>query len=273
MGIFSWLKGRKKETAPPEPPPAFLEYQTCALQGIGSRESQEDAFFLLNDRDVLKIREEGLFAAVADGMGGMADGRAASSAAVSSLAESFSVMDWREDPAAQLEGAFRLAGERIYRLLEGRGGSTGVACMIYQERLWFASVGDSCLYLLRDHQLGRLNRPHNMRHLLYLRELQAGRADPVPGREHPESDALTSFLGMEDMEQVDLLRRPLSLEQGDVLLLCSDGVSGTLPEEVLVACLEQDTPRFMCKAMEQEIVKRALSHQDNYTAVVIRCVK
>ena len=77
MGIFSWLKGRKKETAPPEPAPAFLEYQTCALQGIGSRESQEDAFFLLNDRDVLKIREEGLFAAVADGMGGMADGRAA----------------------------------------------------------------------------------------------------------------------------------------------------------------------------------------------------
>lgn len=273
MGIFAWLKGRKKEAPAPESAPSHLGFQTASLQGIGSRESQEDAFFLLNDRDVLKAQEEGLFAVVADGMGGMADGRAASSAAVSSLAESFSTMDWDEDPVVQLEEAIRLAGDRVCRLLGGQGGSTAVACMFYQERLWFASVGDSGLYLLRDGQLNRLNRPHNMRHQIYLRELRAGNTDPSAGRNHVETDALTSFLGMDGMEEVDLLHRPLSLEPGDVLLLCSDGVSGVLSEELLTACLGQDTLTYICTAMDQEIIKRALPHQDNYTAVVIRCVK
>ena len=273
MGIFAWLKGRKKEAPIPEYVPTPMGFQTGSLQGIGNRESQEDAFFLLNDRDVLKAQEEGLFAVVADGMGGMADGRAASSAVVSSLAESFSTMDWEEDPAVQLEEAIRLAGDRVCRLLGGQGGSTAVACMIYQERLWFAGVGDSGLYLLRDGQLNRLNRIHNMCHQIYLRELRAGNTDPSSGRNHVETGALTSFLGMDGMEEVDLLQRPLLLEAGDVLLLCSDGVSGTLSEEILTACLEQETPKFISMAMEQEILKCALPHQDNYTAVVIRCVK
>lgn len=273
MGIFSWLKGRKNVAPVPDPVRSPMGFQTGSLQGLGSRDSQEDAFFLLNDRDVLKIQEEGLFAVVADGMGGMADGRAASSAAVSSLAESFSRMDWKKDPASQLENAVRLAGDRVCRLLEGQGGSTAVACMIHDGRLWFASVGDSGLYLLRDHQLNRLNLPHNLRYQIYLRELRAGNMDPSAGRNHLETNALTSFLGMEEMEEVDLLRRPLLLASGDVLLLCSDGISGALTEDLLTACLEQETPRYICTAMEQEILKRALPHQDNYTAVVIRCVQ
>ena len=66
MGIFAWMKGRRErqEEAPPLPVPA-LGYQTGALQGIGSREDQEDAFAFVNDKDVVNIQREGLFAVVA----------------------------------------------------------------------------------------------------------------------------------------------------------------------------------------------------------------
>lgn len=273
MKIFSCLKGKKKRQSISQPLISAMGYQTYSLQGIGTRKRQEDAFALLNDCDVLKIQEKGLFAIVADGMGGMADGKAASSMAVASLLECFAQIDWKKDPVGQLKYAVHFAADGVYHLLRGQGGSTVVACMIHGERLWFASVGDSGLYLLREHQLNRLNRPHNMRHEIYLREIRASHADPSIGRDHLETDALTSFLGMEAMEDVDLLLRPLQLEPGDVLLLCSDGVSGTLSEDALAACLEQETPQYSCIAMEQEIFKCALPHQDNYTAVVIRCVK
>lgn len=273
MGIFAWMKGRRErqEEAPPLPVPA-LGYQTGALQGIGSREDQEDAFAFVNDKDVVNIQREGLFAVVADGMGGMAGGQAASTGAISSLTESFASFRRQEDPPPQLEEALRLASSRVFSQLGGQGGSTAVACWLYREQLWFASVGDSGLYLLRDGQLNRLNQEHNVCGQVWRRTVLAGSMDPSAGREDPQASAVTSYLGMEELEEIDLLARPLALEPGDVLLVCSDGVDGTLDEQVLTACLSQDTPEYICMALRDEIVRQGKPYQDNYTALVIRCV-
>ncbi len=270
MGFFSRRKNRAQKPAAPSDQMGYL---CAALQGIGSRENQEDAVAVVNDADVIRVRQEGLFAVVADGMGGMADGRAASSAAVASLLESFSALNRGGNIAGQLHDAMYRASGEVHGRLGGEGGSTAIACVLYQEKLWFASVGDSYLFLLRDHQLNRLNREHNMRHKIYRQTMERGSIDPAPGRENVEAAALTEFLGMDGMDNVDFLLKPLPLCPGDVLLICSDGVGGVLDETVLSACLSQETPKYMCTAMEQEILKKASPNQDNYTAVVIRCVK
>ena len=256
MGIFAWMKGKRGNPPLPEKAPPALGYRTASVQGIGSREDQEDAFLFVNDRDVVRTQQEGLFAVVADGMGGMASGQEASAIAIASLSNSFSSFDRGEALAPQLRQALCEASGKVFQRLGGLGGSTAIVCLVFREQLWFACVGDSPLYLLRDQQLNRLNQEHTVCTQRYEEALLSGSTDPSSARNDPQSHAITSFLGREELDQVDCLLRPLPLQAGDVLLLCSDGVSGTLSEETLLACLQQETPEYSCIAMEQEIRKR-----------------
>lgn len=273
MGIFAWMKGKRGNPPLPEKAPPALGYRTASVQGIGSREDQEDAFLFVNDRDVVRTQQEGLFAVVADGMGGMASGQEASAIAIASLSNSFSSFDRGEALAPQLRQALCEASGKVFQRLGGLGGSTAIVCLVFREQLWFACVGDSPLYLLRDQQLNRLNQEHTVCTQRYEEALLSGSTDPSPGRNDPQAHAVTSFLGQEELEQVDSVLLPFPLQHGDVLLLCSDGVSGTLSEETLLACLQQETPEYSCIAMEQEIRKQNKPGQDNYTALVIRCEK
>ena len=257
MGIFAWMKGKRGNPPLPEKAPPALGYRTAALQGIGAREDQEDAYLFVNDRDVVRTQQEGLFAVVADGMGGMASGQEASAIAL----------------APQLRQALCEASGKVFQRLGGLGGSTAIVCLVFREQLWFACVGDSPLYLLRDQQLNRLNQEHTVCTQRYEEALLSGSTDPSSARNDPQSHAVTSFLGREELDQVDCLLRPLPLQAGDVLLLCSDGVSGTLSEETLLACLQQETPEYSCIALEEKIKTRNKPGQDNYTALVIRCEK
>lgn len=274
MGIFS--RKPRQNTVKREYQALFnpsFGYQTAVLQGIGSRENQEDSYAFVNDHDVLKIHQNGLLAIVADGMGGMADGKKASTTAVTSLLKSFDEFDTSKDISQQIRDAFYLASERVFNLLDGYGGSTAILCLFYHEKLWFASVGDSGLYMLRNQQLNRLNRRHTLCNDIMLKTIRRGSTDPSEGRDNPESHALASFLGMEELSGVDYLLKPLNLEPGDVLLLCSDGIDGTLDEDVIISCLEQETPEYCSFAIENEIKKKSKTHQDNYTGLIVRCVK
>lgn len=277
-----WIFSGKKRKVPTEPgaasrPAAMssrrLSYQVSSLQGIGQRERQEDAFLVVNGDDVFEMGQEGLFAVVADGMGGMKDGGLASRTAVENLQRAFREMDRDADLAGQLFQSVIRAGGQVRERLGGDGGSTAVACLIFGEQLYFVSVGDSYLYLKRDGELYRLNREHTYRSRLYLEEIRSGGIDPKPAEEAEEAAALVQFLGMDGMEadELDGFRRPYPLKDGDVLLLCSDGAAGVLTDEQILDCLKWPKPAEICANLEAGILKRGLRFQDNYTAVVIRC--
>ena len=88
---FPWQK--KKPSIPAAPWERLLTYQCAVMQGIGSRQQQEDACVLVNAEDVTRIGREGLLAAVADGMGGMQGGAQASSLGISVLTADFPLLD------------------------------------------------------------------------------------------------------------------------------------------------------------------------------------
>lgn len=249
-----------------------LGYYIANLQGLGARERQEDSFTIANAFDVLKIKEEGLFFAVCDGMGGMKDGKLASETAVRSIRQSFLEMDRSGDMAEQLRQSVYLASAQVEELIGGDGGSTVVMGILYQGGLYFASVGDSYLYLMRDGKLLRLNTEHNLLHQRYLEALREGDMDPLPLSRLPEGGALTGFLGMVGLEQTDCSVRPLSLKEGDVLLACSDGVGGVLSPEEVFGALQRESVEAMCAELEDMIVMHNQPKQDNYTAIVVKCV-
>lgn len=249
----------------------LLTYQTACFQGIGRRDEQQDAYALLNGDDVVSIKQEGLFALVADGMGGMTGGREASETVIASLRSAFDGMNREEDLALQLKDAVKQAGEQVYEKLRERGGSTVIACLFYQEHLYYASVGDSSLFLLRDGELTQLNRAQNSLQREYARTVCRGSMDPAPARESSEQEALTHYVGMSWLDDVDFFRRPLKLLPGDLILACSDGVSGYLSPAELHSCLTSGTPRDICSQLEDAIIRTNHPYQDNYTAVVVYC--
>lgn len=271
--MLNWFRrGKKSQPIPAAAPaPRQLSYRIASLQGQGSRERQEDAFCILNAHDVTMIRENGLLAVVADGMGGMKDGALASLTVVSSLQSDFAAWDRAGNLPGQMRQSVIRAGQAVYDTIGGDGGSTLVMCLFYRQTLCFASVGDSYLYLLRNRLLIRLNREQNVLHREYLRQIRRGQLRPEAARQTDEAAALSQFLGRSELDDIDDLKHPLPLQAGDVLLLCSDGIAGGLREDELLACLCAGSPELACAALERAVLRQRNPYQDNYTALVVQC--
>lgn len=279
MGFLSRLRSQRpaaEDTAPkPEKNPVrrLLSYETAYLQCLGRRERQEDAFSFVNESDVTEIKKNGLLAVVADGMGGMSGGQEASNLAVNMLCEDFQRMNREDDLALQMTDSVNRACTLVHERLGGGGGSTLIACLLYHQRLYFASVGDSYLFLLRKGRLVRLNREHNVKHKLFMEAIRSGCMDPSVADGNKENAALTQFLGMPSLDDIDFFRRPLLLKKGDVLLICSDGVGGVMDEKTITDCLSIPHAPAICAALDQAVRRANKKYQDNYTALVIRCDK
>ncbi|MBR1506377.1 MAG: serine/threonine-protein phosphatase [Eubacterium sp.] len=248
-----------------------LSYRIGNLQGVGARKRQEDSFSVMNAFDAAQIMEQGLFFTVCDGMGGMKDGKLASETAVASLRASFTDMDRRGDISAQLKEACYRASDKVEEIIGGSGGSTTVTGVIFKEKLYFASVGDSYFFLLRDKKLYKLNHEHNLLHEKYLQAIKGGYPNPKDYEGMNEAEALTQFLGMIGLSDVDGTVRPIPLKEGDVLMACSDGVGGVLTEDEVRRCLSFVSERSMCQQIEQFLVAHARKNQDNYTALIVKC--
>lgn len=249
-----------------------LSYHVANLQGIGSRACQEDSFTVANAFDVVRIRENGMFFAVCDGMGGMKDGRLASEAAVHSLRKSFLERDRNRNIADWLKQSILQASFQVEALIGGDGGSTVICGILYQEGFYYASVGDSYLYLLREGKLLRLNTEHNLCHQKYLEAIRNGDMNPLPFRDMPEASALTGFLGMTGLCGVECSVRPVPMNEGDVLLACSDGIGGVLDPKEISESLRKARAEEICSDLEAKIVSQNRPNQDNYTAIVVKCV-
>lgn len=286
MGLFSRKKALKKKSEVHEPNTVEpqsdiikhspktkikLSYQFANLQDIGKRSQQEDSFGFVNVADVTEILKKGFMAIVADGMGGMKDGSFASKTAVSVLRSVFEFLDYEADIPSQLNTAMLDASRQIYGDLGAEGGSTAIACLFYDEEMYYSSIGDSFLMLKRDNQLFRINRPHTVRHKEYYSDVLRGSANPLFGNSADQKNALTNYLGAEECDDIDYFVKAMPLNDGDVIMICSDGVAGVLSENCMLSCLSLNTPLQMCNELDKCIKELDLPNQDNYTAIVIKC--
>jgi PPM family protein phosphatase len=237
------------------------------------RSSNEDAW--------LSALDLGLFV-VADGMGGQNAGEVASSLAVDTIRTFIDrtrhndAADWpfgvdqRLSPGAnRILTALKLANRRIFESgedIERRGmGTTVVAALIEQRRLIFTSVGDSRIYSWRQGALSQLTADDS-----WISELLANQpeVDPAALRHHPMRSVLTNVVGPREALEVKVHERALD-DQGEVLLLCSDGLHGALRDADIRAVLSTGADAI---AMAEQLVAAALAGpaSDNITALVVR---
>ncbi|HZD01068.1 MAG TPA: Stp1/IreP family PP2C-type Ser/Thr phosphatase [Actinomycetes bacterium] len=192
-----------------------------AMTDIGRmRKNNEDRFL-----------SAGRLAAVADGMGGHRAGEVASAIAMEELAVLEHAGPWPRPAEASeaLRSVFLRANRRIRetaardKALDGMG-TTMVALLEDGDSVYLANVGDSRAYLLRNGELTQVTVDHTL-----VQELiDEGRLRPEEAERHPQRSIITRALGVEADVEVDLFT--YKLQQGDRLLLCTDGLSGVVDE-------------------------------------------
>ena len=274
MGLFK-LFSRGNPAPPPPPGPESppetgpLTLQIANVQGQGERERQEDSFAIVNAADPELQKTQGLLALVADGMGGMEDGKAASQWAAECFLQLFQERE-EEDIPSWFYRSVHAVSDSVFQSFGGRSGSTLVAVHIREERLHWLSVGDSGIFLMRNGGVFQLNREHTCLNQLFLQELEREPIDKQRALSDPDAPRLTSFVGINRLTEVDLNLRPLELERGDVLLLCSDGISGVLTPPELLEAMSLG-PEEGCALLERMVLEKNVIGQDNYTGVLISC--
>jgi serine/threonine protein phosphatase PrpC len=163
--------------------------------------------------------------------------------------------------------AIEEANARIHERYREAGGTTLIVARITEGELWFASVGDSNIFLARAGRLFELNRRHEFLYDLYERVLD-GLLSLEDAQGNAQAKALSSFIGSGSL-RIDHSRRTFPLDSGDVLVICSDGLSDTLtPAQILETT--QLSARECSLALEDLIEAAALPNQDNYTAIIVR---
>ena len=278
MGLFDALfrRSRPAESMPVQPaaePDAPeetgpLAIRVANLQGIGEREEQEDSFAVLNATALAELSSQGLFALVADGMGGMEGGRQASEWAADFFVQLFRERDPKRSVPEWFYQSVHAVSDSVYRQFGGRSGTTLVAVHLLEDRLHWLSVGDSAIYLARDGGVFQLNREHTCLNQLYLQELEQPVIDKARAEQDEDARRLTSFVGIDRLVEVDLNLRPLTLKRGDALLVCSDGISGVLtPPELLEAMTL--APKEGAELLEHMVLEKGVPGQDNYTGILI----
>lgn len=210
---------------------------------------------------------EGLLGVVADGLGGHAAGEVASEIAVRHVVAAFRA-NGKNDVGHVLARAIKNAHEEILDhadqdpALHGMG-TTCTAVAIADGKLHIAHVGDSRAYRWRS-GLTRLTRDHTVAEALVTEAVIL----PEDADSHPGSHVLTRALGMAEPLQVDVLEPPEAIEDGDRILICSDGLSGYVTENEIAEAMERMDPDTAC----EYLVQRACDGggQDNISVAILR---
>ncbi len=244
------------------------EIEFASLSDVGcQRERNEDssAFWQPDASD--ELAHKGRLAIVADGMGGYEGGQEASHIAVQTMRDTFA--NEAGTPQGLLVNGIKAAHERIRAHARQNPkffgmGTTCTAIAVARAYLYFAHIGDSRLYLVRQGKIARLTRDHS-----YVgRLIESGLLTPADAEAHPQRHILTAALGVGDDPVPDTPLHPLPLAHSDILLLCTDGLWGIVNDDELCKFSSSHSPQNAC----QELVALAKERgaPDNITVQVLR---
>ncbi len=201
---------------------------------------------------------------VADGMGGHKAGDYASRCAVESLVEALRCSAETE-PEAVLKQAVQSANCKVLEAakedlhLEGMG-TTLIAATVIEQTLYFINVGDSRLYLIND-KIRQLSKDHS----LVQEMVRLGGINEEEAKHHPDKNIITRAVGTKERLEVDFYE--YRLKTGDMILMCTDGLSNMVDDEELYRVVKSS--RDIVEAVER-LVERANANggKDNIGVVL-----
>ncbi|MCL2037322.1 MAG: serine/threonine-protein phosphatase [Oscillospiraceae bacterium] len=258
-----------RSTVPIPPVPVSSGYKIANIQGQGRRNYQQDCFAVTDINDFQK----GVLAVVADGMGGVSDGDVISRICVQTSLNVFATVQGGGYFPSELLGRITADSQREARsFIVSKGyeysGSTLICAILRNNELYFTSVGDSMVALLRNGSLVQLNREHT--HKVTLDERAArGEITFEEARNAHDREALTSYIGIDGELQRDCNVSPIALQAGDRVLLMSDGIFGTVDTAEIARLASNPDIYEAGRTLENAVLSMNKPNQDNFTAIIL----
>lgn len=241
---------------------------------IGRRKQQQDA---VKTDDFYSYLENGkAIAVLCDGMGGLASGEKASNTCVNVVYNAFhsgveieSVSDFYKAVVSHADEAVLSMKNDDGSLVTGAG-TTLVSVVIDGDNLYWLSVGDSRIYIIRGNDILCITKDHNLLMILNQR-VQRGEITKEEAESNPQKEALVSYIGMGGVRYMDINLKPFQLLDGDHIVLCSDGLYRSVSEDEIKQIVLKHGEKT--DAAAEELTDFALSknykHQDNTSVIVV----
>jgi protein phosphatase len=207
----------------------------------------------------IKVGTNDLFV-ICDGVGGLPNGALASKTAVDSIISDFS-MTSTATPETHLQSAMKRAQNAVMKTNPKPLGTTVVALYLGDGTAYAAWCGDSRIYHFRNNILHWMSRDHNILHDI----LNKGKSK---GNMFMNPQALNRFFGREFEVKSDYYS--FSVEAGDYLLLCSDGLSSFLMESDIIHAITNNSPQDASDLMERKLLTEEIGAPDNFTWYIIQ---
>lgn len=265
-----WINffGKKKEEVKPDQQLANAANMKVVVRtDLGNiRTNNEDAGLFLRIADADITHEKGCILMVADGMGGHQAGEVASKMATEIISTEYfkSVNGSIEKTLAKV---FTLANKNILAAATADAskkgmGTTCTALIVAGNQVYYAHVGDSRAYFIKNKNIGRITTDHT-----YVQELiKAGTITIAEAEKHPQRNILTNAMGTKPQIRVDTGQCNFLFEENDKLMICSDGLYDYL-EDAEIAGIVNDKP--VEEAAEQLIAEaKKRGGHDNITVVL-----
>ena len=241
--------------------------EIVAKSDVGKvREMNQDSFYIFDD-------EEYKLCILADGMGGYKGGEIASKLTVNAVqsfvTNNFIYTEKSTDGLLKLlNDAIEYANMIVYEKSQEDAelkdmGTTIDACLIYNGKLYIGHVGDSRVYRIRKNVIRKITTDHS-----YVEKLvKEGTITKEEAKSHPKKNMLTKALGCSSFVEPDLLYKVFQKE--DILLMCSDGLTNMVNEEVIYNILTQQKST---DEISKELINSAnnMGGYDNITAIVVK---
>jgi PPM family protein phosphatase len=242
---------------------SFKHYEIANATDVGKvRRVNEDYYGTIETLN-------GEVVVVCDGMGGHAGGETASRLAVESIIASLN-RKLSVDPLNALNEALLYANQIILEYahehpgLKGMG-STCVVLLLRDNCCYYGHVGDSRIYIYTKNHLQQLTKDHSFVQSL----VDAGAISLKDAESHPRKNEITNALGLERMRPPSLCQKPYKPRQGDIMLLCTDGLTGMVSDEQIQELLGLDMALYD-KAKELVVQANRAGGIDNITLQLVQ---
>ena len=245
-----------------------LSFEIAGGQIDGARDYQEDAFLITH------LAGNAALVVVADGMGGHAAGNVASNMAVQAFNKYVSSHYPADHVHEVLNGAVLKANHSIAETiketpaLDGMG-CTMVAALLQGNNIWWASVGDSHLYLVRNRELNKINADHSYGGFLDAMSKAGTPVEPEPGLAR---NMLMSAITGVDIADIDCPTSPLQLKHGDRIIICSDGMDTLSDGKIIQYSDWSESPKECVDALLNAVEEAESPQQDNTTVLIINII-
>lgn len=241
-------------------------------QHKGNRDQQQDSFGISNLEDREFVSYGGALAVLADGMGGMSHGKNASQTAVKTMLNSYAGKHKEEGISKALYRSLLEANAGVLEIASemnepGQVGTTFAAAVVHLNMLYWISVGDSRIYLLRNNRLIQLTADHTYEKEL-LRDAANGMICKDDAKRNPDRHVLTSYLGLAGLDEIDRNIRPFLLRHNDKILLCSDGLYKSIMEDEIIENIN-GSPQSSSERLVDYVISRNYRNQDNVSVVIL----